>query len=231
MKIDISNTFDNFVVGKGNEKAYNSLKKIKFNKKYYLVGPKNSGKTHLLMAVKNANKDKNVLFETAEDINKDLHIYLNALVDDKFHYLEKYKNKYNIDILIIDNIENNLTFNEWTLELIQNVKCIIFASRQKIDDINNDKFKEYLNDADRLVLNVPTKETMKKYFLKFKKEKYNDVEFYDLLFDELLFSNDFCRLKYYLKAIELYIYTHNIKKFNIDDFSDSIAFYSTYRGE
>jgi len=102
-------TFDNFVVGKGNELAFAASKAVAerpgiLYNPLFVYGGVGLGKTHLIQAVGNAiakeNPDFRIIYITTEKFTND---FIQAL---KTGQMEKFKAMYrNIDILLVDDVQ------------------------------------------------------------------------------------------------------------------------------
>ncbi len=140
-------TFDNFVVGPGNQFAYAiSVGAAKNSHDYnpiYIYGDVGLGKTHLLNAIANYihkhDKDKLVFYKTSKDFLDEMVYYLQ---NKKFSlFKEKYRK---IDVLIIDDIQLISTWEETKKQLFfifnekyEQGKQIIISSDCPPKDIKN----------------------------------------------------------------------------------------------
>ncbi|MDA3967096.1 MULTISPECIES: chromosomal replication initiator protein DnaA [Helicobacter] len=105
--LNLSLTFDSFVVGNSNKFAFDVAKVVAQNQgsKYnplMIYGATGLGKTHLLNAIGNANTSvgKNVIYTTSEQFLND---FLNNL---KTNNMENFRNKYRkCDYLLIDDVQ------------------------------------------------------------------------------------------------------------------------------
>lgn len=101
-KINPLYRLDNFIVGKSNQFAYNTIQNITESNFLVLYGKNGTGKTHLLWAIKNffIEENKSVVYTTSE-------MFLNDMVNHIKHFtMEKFRNKYrNCDLLLIDDIQ------------------------------------------------------------------------------------------------------------------------------
>ena len=105
--LNLSLTFDSFVVGNSNKFAFDVAKVVTQNQgsKYnplMIYGATGLGKTHLLNAIGNANTSvgKNVIYTTSEQFLND---FLNNL---KTNNMENFRNKYRkCDYLLIDDVQ------------------------------------------------------------------------------------------------------------------------------
>lgn len=139
-------TFENFVVVKNNEFAFNVAEDIAENKTNYnllfIYGGNGVGKTHLCCAILNKilenNKNLNVLYNTADQFTVEL---INAI---KENTMKQFREKYrSVDALAIDNIQyiagkeriQEEFFNTFH-DLYFNNKKIILSSDKAPKDIN-----------------------------------------------------------------------------------------------
>ncbi len=105
--LNIKYTFDNFVVGKGNELAHAACQAVASNpgKAYnplFIYGGVGLGKTHLLQAVGHevSRKLDKILYTTSEKFTND---YIQAV---RSGNIKEFKDRYrNIDLLLIDDIQ------------------------------------------------------------------------------------------------------------------------------
>ncbi len=105
--LNISYTFDSFIVGNSNQYAYTISKVVAKNpaKKYnpvFLYGPTGLGKTHLIHAIGNYAQDMglSVIYNTIEQFMNDFTYNLRNQTMDRFR--EKYRS---CDLLLIDDIQ------------------------------------------------------------------------------------------------------------------------------
>lgn len=101
-------TFENFVIGKGNELAFASAKAVAENPSYvynplFIYGGVGLGKTHLLHAIGNYILEKkpelNVIYTSTENIMNEM---VEAL---QTHKMSFFRNKYRkVDVLLIDDV-------------------------------------------------------------------------------------------------------------------------------
>ncbi len=104
-KINPTYTFENFVVGSSNQFAYTAALSVaeKLGKLYnplFIYGGVGLGKTHLLHAIGNYNKDKVVIYATIEQFTNDFIYHIRHKNPEGFR--EKYRK---CDILLIDDIQ------------------------------------------------------------------------------------------------------------------------------
>lgn len=100
-------TFNNFIVGKGNELAYAACQAVAANpgKAYnplFIYGGVGLGKTHLLHAIGNefSKKSDKILYVTSEKFSND---YINEVRSGRAKQLkEKYRN---VDLLLVDDVQ------------------------------------------------------------------------------------------------------------------------------
>ncbi|MEG1845375.1 MAG: chromosomal replication initiator protein DnaA [Oscillospiraceae bacterium] len=109
LKGDTENSFDTFVVGKTNNFAFATAKKVAAEpgKNYnplLIYGKSGLGKTHLLRAIeheiKKNNPSANIIFITSENFTNDLISHIRTSNMQDFH--EKYRNA---DVLLVDDIQ------------------------------------------------------------------------------------------------------------------------------
>lgn len=100
-------TFENFVVGKGNELAHAACQAVTNNpgrvyNPLFIYGGVGLGKTHLLQAVGNelAKRTNKILYTTSENFTND---YVNSIRSGK---AKDFKDRYrNVDLLLIDDVQ------------------------------------------------------------------------------------------------------------------------------
>jgi chromosomal replication initiator protein len=101
-------TFENYIVGKNNDFAFNAANAISRNpgtayNPFLIYGGVGLGKTHLMQAIGNhvlENSDHKVIYVTSEDF---LNEYLECLAQKK---MTSFKNKFrHVDVLLIDDIQ------------------------------------------------------------------------------------------------------------------------------
>lgn len=144
-------TFDTFVVGESNKRAYGTAQLVaqnpgKIYNPYFLYAKSGLGKTHLMHAIGNyivTHSDKRVLYVSAEQFKNDFtSIAVNSGKGSNLEYLEAFRDKYrNVDVLIIDDIQfldnaikTQQEFNNTFNALHDNHKQIIMASDKSIND-------------------------------------------------------------------------------------------------
>ncbi len=105
----LGDNFDNFVVGKSNNYAYAAAKKVaedpgKSYNPLYIYGKSGLGKTHLLKAIENEMKSRNleakIIYITSENFTNDLVYHLRNKT--MYEFREKYRN---CDALLMDDIQ------------------------------------------------------------------------------------------------------------------------------
>ncbi|MBR5427586.1 MAG: chromosomal replication initiator protein DnaA [Clostridia bacterium] len=112
-------TFDNFVVGSGNQFAYAACQRVAASpgtvyNPLFIYGRSGLGKTHLLLAIQNeilrTNPNASIRYTTSENFSNDMVAYLAQKNMEEFH------NKYRkIDVLLIDDVQflqNKMGFQE-----------------------------------------------------------------------------------------------------------------------
>ena len=100
-------TFENFIVGRGNELAHAACQAVANNpgrvyNPLFIYGGVGLGKTHLLQAVGNelAKRTNKILYTTSENFTND---YVNSV---RFGKAKDFKDKYrNVDLLLIDDVQ------------------------------------------------------------------------------------------------------------------------------
>ncbi len=100
-------TFNNFIVGKGNELAYAACQAVATNpgrayNPLFIYGGVGLGKTHLLQAIGNelSKKTEKILYVTSEKFSND---YINEVRSGRAKQLkEKYRN---VDLLLVDDVQ------------------------------------------------------------------------------------------------------------------------------
>ena len=162
--------FADFVEGPGNAFALAAAKSVSKapshqNNPLFIYGPTGLGKTHLLLAIGNAQKtQKRLLYLPAERFFNDciLHIQKNAM----FHFREKYRRK--LDLLLLDDVQilgrGESTQEEFfhTFEcLIQHGCQIVLASDQKPQHIKGLKERLQTRFSGGLMVDItpPDRET------------------------------------------------------------------------
>ncbi len=139
-------TFDNFIVGRGNEVAYRASLDVAINENspynpLFIYGKVGTGKTHLLQAIGNRaySLRRSVLYTSMNDFTEEMVHYLKA--GDIMSFREKYRN---VDILLIDDIQFLSGKERTQIELFnifnylfQHNKHIVFASDKHPRDIKD----------------------------------------------------------------------------------------------
>jgi len=100
-------TFENFIVGRGNELAHAACQAVANNpgrvyNPLFIYGGVGLGKTHLLQAVGNeiAKRTNKILYTTSENFTND---YINSV---RSGHAKDFKDKYrNVDLLLIDDVQ------------------------------------------------------------------------------------------------------------------------------
>ncbi|MDR3290329.1 MAG: chromosomal replication initiator protein DnaA [Rickettsiales bacterium] len=185
--------FENFVVGKSNELAYNVAQKVVDGDKtlnpFFVYGNVGLGKTHLLQSIcwklKEKYKKQNIVYLTAE---KFMSLYVNSLLNDSTNnFKEQIKN---IDVLVIDDIqflvgkegtqrEFFFTFNT----LINENKTIVLACDKAPNDLQ--KMDETLKSRIQSGMIVDITEPDYRLKVEITRKK---VEIYDLKCNDNIFE-------------------------------------------
>ena len=112
-------TFDNFVVGSGNQFAYSACQRVAASpgtvyNPLFIYGRSGLGKTHLLLAIQNeilrTNPNASILYTTSENFSNDMVSFLAQKNMEEFH--NKYRKN---DVLLIDDVQflqNKMGFQE-----------------------------------------------------------------------------------------------------------------------
>ncbi len=112
-------TFDNFVVGSGNQFAYAACQRVAASpgtvyNPLFIYGRSGLGKTHLLLAIQNeilrTNPNASILYTTSENFSNDMVYFLAQKNMEEFH--NKYRKN---DVLLIDDVQflqNKMGFQE-----------------------------------------------------------------------------------------------------------------------
>jgi chromosomal replication initiator protein len=144
--IDQKYTFDNLIVSNSNKKTIDTIKNMDTSANlFYIVGETATGKTHLLQAVANQLRDKNIIYVTSEGFITD---FTRAL---EKHNLQEFRKKYiQCDILMIDDFQF-ISGKEYTQkellhiieELLNKNKKVIIASDRYLK-AQVEQIKDYL---------------------------------------------------------------------------------------
>lgn len=148
-KINKKYTFDNFIVSKNNQNTIEILKDMNTSANlFYIVGDIGVGKTHLVQAIGNQLKDKNIIYATVEGF---MNNFTNALRNSS---LQEFREEYRqCDMLIIEDFHfiggkeaTQEEFLHTIKELLINDKKVIITSDKKVSDLNGveARIKDYL---------------------------------------------------------------------------------------
>jgi chromosomal replication initiator protein len=131
-KINKNNTFDNLIVSNDNQKTIEMLKGMNTSANlFYIVGDVGVGKTHLIQAVANQSKQKNIIYVTLEQF---LAEFTKALRDKEY---QQFKEKYlNCDMLIIDDFQYCDNKEATQEELLKIIKLLLDNDKKVILVIN-----------------------------------------------------------------------------------------------
>jgi chromosomal replication initiator protein len=100
-KLNKKYTFDNLIVSNDNQKTIEMLKGMNTSANlFYIVGDVGVGKTHLLQAVANQSKHKNIIYVTVEQF---MHEFTKCIKRNRV--LPDLKKIFKCDILIIDDFQ------------------------------------------------------------------------------------------------------------------------------
>ena len=141
--------FDNFIVGESNNFAKTAAMHVAKNpgtiyNPLFLYGRSGIGKTHLMHAIGNYivnNTNLKVLYTTSEEFMNDFTGISFTNSDDKFDYVNNFKNKYrNIDVLIIDDIQYLVGAEKTQQEFFNTFNTLHQANKQII--ISSDRSPE-----------------------------------------------------------------------------------------
>lgn len=141
--------FDNFIVGESNNFAKTAALHVAQNpgtiyNPLFLYGRSGIGKTHLMHAIGNYivdNSNKKVLYTTSEEFMNDFTGISFTNIDEKFNYVNNFKNKYrNIDVLIIDDIQYLVGAEKTQQEFFNTFNALHQANKQII--ISSDRSPE-----------------------------------------------------------------------------------------
>lgn len=141
--------FDNFIVGESNNFAKTAAMHVAQNpgtiyNPLFLYGRSGIGKTHLMHAIGNYivnNTNLKVLYTTSEEFMNDYTGISYTNSEDKFNYVNNFKNKYrNIDVLIIDDIQYLVGAEKTQQEFFNTFNTLHQANKQII--ISSDRSPE-----------------------------------------------------------------------------------------
>lgn len=156
-KINKKYKFDNYIVSNDNKNTVRVLKEMATSSNLiYLAGDVGTGKTHLVQAVANKLKDKNIIYVTAEGFMND---FVNAFKTNNIgDFREEYRQ---CDILIIDDFHffngkeaTQEEFFHTIKELFNNNKIVIVTSDKQVAELTGieARIKDYLSGALKLEL-------------------------------------------------------------------------------
>lgn len=145
--LDQQYTFETFKVTKENKLVYEVATYICDNlgtayNPLYIYGATNTGKTHLLKAIKNKvvedNKNINVLYESTETLENKFKLAL------KNNEIETFRNNYKmLDVLLLDDIQQMYGKESLQDEFLQifhllypERKQIVVSSKYSLEDVN-----------------------------------------------------------------------------------------------
>lgn len=141
--------FDNFIVGESNNFAKTAAMHVAQNpgtiyNPLFIYGRSGIGKTHLMHAIGNyivKNTKLKVLYTTSEEFMNDYTGISYTNSEDKFNYVNNFKNKYrNIDVLIIDDIQYLVGAEKTQQEFFNTFNTLHQANKQII--ISSDRSPE-----------------------------------------------------------------------------------------
>lgn len=156
-KINKKYKFDNYIVSNDNKNTVRVLKEMATSSNLiYLAGDVGTGKTHLVQAVANKLKDKNIIYVTAEGFMND---FVNAFKTNNIgDFREEYRQ---CDILIIDDFHffngkeaTQEEFFHTIKELFNNNKIVIVTSDKQVAELTGieARIRDYLSGALKLEL-------------------------------------------------------------------------------
>jgi len=176
-------TFENFIVGPGNDVAYAASKYLVENENVwynslFISGNSGMGKTHIIQAIAQALHDKNIiyLYQTADRFIQD---YVSAVRSNNIDQFEKAFEK--IDVLLIDDIQffakkkqTEEIFIKIFNSLIQQQKRIVISGNTHPKNITglSDRIKSRLEGGLVTDLTYPSFKTMNE-ILKIKTRIHN----------------------------------------------------------